>query len=454
MIRSYIESVQGLHVQVVEKPVHEVLNLHGQHLENALLNLVQLVQLEMSQPDSNLKCKFQAALKSNLDLFPSLFFQDGKIPHLSVKLFNIVHLPQLIHPRLVAKLAYSVVPYFFTVLSLHGHSKKEAQKILSTLSSYPNGQALILRLLMQGVFSQEWKPLFGAVNQPPKFRRNTQPQSSSLLIQNRNFCSSVTLPQRHSSVFHAGIIGNGIRNRQPDAQSKLDSNQHISEDVHSNINFLLDTLSQCCSFNPGGMTQLSLLLVEIVSPDVMFNGLPWPDWPEEFTKVTVERDLHVRRFVKEHVVVWDLLNLLAQHRPALCYCSVILRALLATLLSEWANCQEKYAKDSLASLEMTSSLIELMATGQLLPPPLSYLSEIIGHISPHEVHVLLKDVWAFMRDNVPAPSLFVADRPNVVRELSDYKMDPRYTERLRLIMLANISSVGHLYPRFLAPREN
>ena len=172
------------------------------------------------------------------------------------------------------------------------------------------------------------------------------------------------------------------------------------------------------------------------------------------TQVTVERDLHVRRFVQEHVVVWDLLNLLAQHRPSLCYCSVVLRALLATLLSHWANCQEKYAKDSPASLEMTSSLIELMATGQLLPPPLSYLSEIIGHISPHEVHVLLKDVWAFMRDNVPAPSLFVSDRPNVIRDLSDYKMDPRYTERLRLIMLANISRVGHLYPRFLAPHES
>jgi len=26
-----------------------------------------------------------------------------------------------------------------------------------------------------------------------------------------------------------------------------------------------------------------LLLVELVSPDVMYNGLPWPD--EEFTKV-------------------------------------------------------------------------------------------------------------------------------------------------------------------------
>ena len=34
-----------------------------------------------------------------------------------------------------------------------------------------------------------------------------------------------------------------------------------------------------------GATSVSLLLVELVSPDVMYNGLPWPD--EDFTKVSL-----------------------------------------------------------------------------------------------------------------------------------------------------------------------
>ena len=172
--------------------------------------------------------------------------------------------------------------------------------------------------------------------------------------------------------------------------------------------------------------------------------------------MTVERDLQIRRFVEDHTVVWDLLNLFAQNRPSLCHCSVLLRALLGTLLSHWANCQERHARDSSNALMQTCRLLELMAIGQLLPPPLSYLSEIMAHISPHEVHVLLKDIWAFMKDNVPAPSLFPAGDRGLSggqsgRDLSSYKIDPRYTERLRLIMLANISRVGHLYPRFLAP---
>jgi len=45
----------------------------------------------------------------------------------------------------------------------------EAQRILATLSAYPSGQSLVLRLLLHGVFSQEWRALFGAdgVHGPP-----------------------------------------------------------------------------------------------------------------------------------------------------------------------------------------------------------------------------------------------------------------------------------------------
>lgn len=34
--------------------------------------------------------------------------------------------------------------------------------------------------------------------------------------------------------------------------------------------------------------QVSLLMVELISPDVMYNGLPWPE--EEFCKVKSQYD--------------------------------------------------------------------------------------------------------------------------------------------------------------------
>lgn len=38
--------------------------------------------------------------------------------------------------------------------------------------------------------------------------------------------------------------------------------------------------------------QVALLLVELISPDVMYNGLPWPE--EDFCKV---RELHFLKMV-------------------------------------------------------------------------------------------------------------------------------------------------------------
>ncbi|XP_026325739.1 uncharacterized protein LOC113234601, partial [Hyposmocoma kahamanoa] len=58
----------------------------------------------------------------------------------------------------------------------------------------------------------------------------------------------------------------------------------------------MGALMSCMDGNSGvveGATSVSLLLVELVSPDVMYNGLPWPD--EDFTKqVSIERELRRR----------------------------------------------------------------------------------------------------------------------------------------------------------------
>lgn len=53
------------------------------------------------------------------------------------------------------------------------------------------------------------------------------------------------------------------------------------------VSFLRSCYSsdECYSFEPtlDTVVSLALLVVQFVSPDVMYNGLPWPD--EDFTKV-------------------------------------------------------------------------------------------------------------------------------------------------------------------------
>jgi len=69
----------------------------------------------------------------------------------------------------------------------------------------------------------------------------------------------------------------------------------------------LKALNACCADlekpnNVEGYSLVSLLLVELVSTDVMYNGLPFPD--EEFTRVTMERDMLIRRAFINSPVLW------------------------------------------------------------------------------------------------------------------------------------------------------
>lgn len=89
-------------------------------------------------------------------------------------------------------------------------------------------------------------------------------------------------------------------------------------------------------------------------------------------QVTVERDLQIRRSFKEVPVLWTLLKLTAWYRPALAYCSVLLRGIGATVMANW-NAMEGI------------SLANVMALGQLLPPPLVSITDMLSILEPHQV---------------------------------------------------------------------
>lgn len=153
---------------------------------------------------------------------------------------------------------------------------------------------------------------------------------------------------------------------------------------------------------------MALLLVEIVSPDVMYNGLPWPD--EEFSKITMERDLHIRRTFKNAPVLWSLLALIATYRPALCFTSVLLRSICATLLHQWrakSVLHNQTVQNNQELFEVTKNLLEIMSMAQLLTGPLAYLHTLIEFFEPFEIVMVLKEcVWNYMKDNIPSPMLY------------------------------------------------
>lgn len=65
----------------------------------------------------------------------------------------------------------------------------------------------------------------------------------------------------------------------------------------------------CCATSGTNTHALAFLIVELVAPDCMFNGLLWPE--EEFNKTTVERDLKVKKRMDENPMLWDVMDMFA-----------------------------------------------------------------------------------------------------------------------------------------------
>ncbi|KAF9422851.1 hypothetical protein HW555_001635 [Spodoptera exigua] len=256
------------------------------------------------------------------------------------------------------------------------------------------------------------------------------------------------LTQSHTSVFHAGIIGKGVR--KPNGS---DSNE-IPPILTTNNELLMGALTACMvsDGNSGlveGATSVSLLLVELVSPDVMYNGLPWPD--EDFTKqVSIERELYMRGALESCAVARAALRRAAAARPALCLASALLRATAATLLHRLRAYLDRHTQSAEMAKERAAltELLSTMTLGQLLPHPLSHMLELAPELTASEIVQVLRDcLWNYTRDHVPSPALFTCDSTGLHwRDPSTCKPPATYTDTLRLIIQKRISKLGHLYP--------
>jgi len=138
--------------------------------------------------------------------------------------------------------------------------------------------------------------------QPEKFSMYV-----SLMRENQTRSATLNVAGAHATTFHSGkLLKNGVKNWS--ALPKVVIHENCDSDV--NFELFLSVILSVCTARTGGssnsiggvdwnegetvelssnpkekgqlvsieaMKRVALLLVEIVSPDVMFNGLPWPD---------------------------------------------------------------------------------------------------------------------------------------------------------------------------------
>nr|XP_023685148.1 integrator complex subunit 5 [Paramormyrops kingsleyae] len=431
---------------------------------------------------SSMAAQVGAAISSHLhDFCPLLLNGNPAVSQAAARLLSCSQLSRAASPAQLLVISRAAVAHFF--LALRRRSEVSAGKdaggeevsysirLLSRLAAFsPLTQKAVLQQLVEGALHRGNADLFGDQRENPDgdlFSQSLTPDlGASLLDINCKFGTTVNFSGSVWSVFHAGVIGRGLKT--PHSLPQCDPDQ-----ITQNVQILLAVAVHCCGSSGGGTGNgagtggtryqfpeepapisaeaakvIAMALVENVCPDVANGELVWP--PEEHARTTVERDIHIRRCFEQNPVIFHLLRVVAAGRPALCYCSVVLRGLLATLLAHWESSREPMTLDSPWHLQASCLLVSCMGEGQLLPPVLSNMHEIIPHLTPFEVRLLLLAVWEYMRGNSPMPQKFSfsADKGLFYRDFSRDGDLSRYLAPLYSVLHKNIDQLGHLCWRF------
>ncbi|XP_016397013.1 integrator complex subunit 5-like [Sinocyclocheilus rhinocerous] len=497
-------SLSGLLSSTISRCVAQI---HTQTLDNKELaqllnNLATAVQSQEedrkngvaatgSSAQSLMAAQVRVAVSSHLqDFCPLLLHGDTVVSKAAVHLLSCSQLPRACSPAHLLLICRAAVSHFFVCLRQQEEGLRVGEeevgysmRLLSHLAAYsPLTLKAVLQQLVEGALHRGNRDLFGGLQENPG---DDTTQSSnlvpdlgiSLLDINCKFGTSVNFSGGVWSVFHAGVIGKGLKPLYFPSQPDPDR-------VNQNMQTLFAVMVQCCSSgggSPNGNARngsagdtgngrfavselfisdelppvnaeaakvIAVTLVENICPDVANGELSWP--PEEHAKTTVERDIHIRRCFEGNPVLFHLLRVVAAGRPALCYCSVILRGLLSTLLAHWEASREPSVLDSPWHLQTSCLLVSCMGEGQLLPPVLSNIHEVFPHLSPFEVRLLLLGVWEYMWGNSPMPQKFTfcADQGLFFRDFSRDGDVARYIAPIHSVLHKNIERLGHLCWRF------
>lgn len=492
-------SIPGLLPAAVARCVAQIhtQNLNSRELSQLLNNLATAVQSQEedckasgTSTHSSMAAQVGAAVSSHLhDFCPLLLHGDTMVSRAAARLLSCSQLPKACTPAQLLLISRAAVAHFFVALRQRGEGLKVggqgggeavgySMRLLTHLAGYSTlTLKIVLQHLVEGALHKGNRDLFGGQKDIPSedgvYTLSQVPDlGASLLDINSKFGTTVNFSGSVWSVFHAGVIGRGLKPPQSASQSDPDK-------VIQNMQTLLAVTVQCCSLGGGGSSSngsgsgntryrpagdsvvdepfpinaeaakvIAVTLVENVCPDVANGELSWP--PEEHTKTTVERDIHIRQYFEANPVLFHLLRVVAAGRPALCYCSAVLRGLLATLLAHWEASREPSVTDSPWHLQASCLLVSCMGEGQLLPPVLSNIHEVLPHLTPFEVRLLLLGVWEYMRGNSPMPQkfTFIAEKGMFFRDFSRDGDVARYIAPIHNVLHKNIDRLGHLCWRF------
>ncbi|KAM4618001.1 integrator complex subunit 5 [Discoglossus pictus] len=444
-------SVAGLAQAAVTRCVAQV---HaGALTEQRALQLLHNLSLVVQNEEGVMGREVGVALSEYLcDFGQLLLHSDPGVCEAACLLLCCCPFPVSLPPSQLHILIRSASHLFFHSMHLHNApGVSSASRLLLRLCRMSaTGKKAVLHQLVEGCLHQGNVGLFGGHSATTV---GTKPEgaAASLLKSNSYLGSTVDFSGSIWSVFHAGVIGAGLK---PEEKSRQMTQDECAENTQS----LLSLLCRCCTrkgdetgqpaLDPEAAKTLAVTLTESACPDVTNSELAWP--PEEHSRTTVQRDLLIYGCFRQNPVLFQLLHLIAQGRPALCYCSVLLRGLLATLLAHWEASREPNSESSPWHLNASCELVSCMGEGQLLPPALTNMHEMFALLAPYEVRLLLLSVWDFVKENGPFPQRFIfhSGRGLFIRDFTREGDPAKYMGIVHSVLHRNIERLGLLSGRF------
>ncbi|KAJ8321200.1 hypothetical protein KUTeg_001242 [Tegillarca granosa] len=390
-----------------------------------LQNIFSLIKWEKAskvspKQRSSLTYSLQAQWKS---FIPLITHDSREVAILTLRILNEIGVPKNLTMDAVLQLCSSLVLFFFQILDT-SDSKiafsmfKVCHHCVHNICGQSYIQCILIRFIIEGVFNQEVGKLLGAKSDPAAQSAEKKP-TVSLLEENKKHGLTLTLPRSHSSVFHAGVIGGGLRPR-------INMTKMTKDHVTRNKLFVTDLLRICSHQQqkpevamemdmehqqtpPSKNHQLILsedlcrmvgsLLTELSTPDVLYNNRFWPE--EESIRMTVERDLQVWKCFDNNPVIWDIMELYGGNSLAMCRCSPVLKSITAALMNHFESCREELARNSPKQMTAACRLVRCLGKSCLLPEPLKFVSELFPLVTSYEAFLLLLTVWRYMKENPP-----------------------------------------------------
>ncbi|CAD5112056.1 DgyrCDS1303 [Dimorphilus gyrociliatus] len=398
-------------------------------------------------------CKWERSLRKNKMSFPTrtqafellqnhlvtfsnfLTYDDEKITDTALLVLIQIGLPRRTANAVLMRLIRSTVAFIFENLGREESlSKSEVllsvRQLVTSLCQIPTANRTMIRELLEGIFNADYACVLGG--SPQNGEENIKIPEDDLMPQVNDLQAPFL-----SSKLHTGASFGESLGEKPN-HSRLDE-----EFLAHNRMTYIQILYKAASVHEEGTGEgipsetahfMSLLLVELICPDVMYNGIQWPD--EDYMKITVERDIVITQKFKNYPVLWDVMDLMSTAPGAMCYCSSILRALFAIQLSFWNACQER--SPNREKSELICKILSLMTKGNLIPEMLSNSSDIVHLVAPFEVYRLLQNIWNYVKENPPVP------------ERKRLKVcDPKYTEIIKSVIHAHIGLLAPHYAKFL-----